>query len=104
MILPGCAHGWSSGLGSLEFKIHRTDIADGGVASGSVVEDFDTLEDRALGFMASLKLMSVDHLVLERVPETLGNSIVGTADPTLMLATMPWAASSSLAYWLPRSL
>jgi len=32
------------------FDVQWTEIVDGGVASGAVIEDFDVREDRLLGF------------------------------------------------------
>ena len=46
------------------------------MASGTVVEDFDIVEDFCPGLVASLKAGSVDQLVLERVPETFGGGVV----------------------------
>ena len=41
----------------------------------AVVEDFDVLEDRSLCFIASLEMTPVDQLVLQGVPEALGDSV-----------------------------
>ena len=66
-------------MGPLEFEFDWAEISDGGVASGAVVENFDVVEDRELGLVASLKVGSVDQLVLERVPEALGGGVVVAA-------------------------
>lgn len=51
------------------------------MTTGSVIEDFDVFEDGALGFVEGLELKAVDQLVLQRVPEALGNGVV-VAAPT----------------------
>ena len=52
------------------------------MTTGSIVEDFDVLEDRLLCFVASLEMTPVDQLVLQGVPEALRDSVVVAAPAT----------------------
>src|SRR6516164_3306909 len=65
-----------TGLSCFQLHLDRADIADGGVATRSIVEAFDVGKDIPCGFCPCCIVPVVDELGLERVKEALHRSIV----------------------------
>src|SRR6516164_5557787 len=60
-----------TGLSCFQLHLDRADIADGGVATRSIVEAFDVGKDIPCGFCPCCIVPVVDELGLERVKEAL---------------------------------
>jgi len=65
-----------TGLSCFSLHLDRADIADGGVATGSVVVSFDVDKDIAFGFFSCRILTVMDELGFERVEEAFHRRIV----------------------------
>src|SRR5277367_1223416 len=63
-------------LVEVDFEVHRGLVAESAVEPLAVVEDFQPLEDRRLGFGARGELAPMHQLAFQAAPEALDHGVV----------------------------